>query len=217
MLTVGWMTNCPMLSTYRDTGAHLAKASLFWTALVSTSSRRRCLLVRVFLVQPSTNMCRLSRLQSPLSSFQLSWSSLLQCFPHPLYEGCDGAAQIGLPRTTTTNAGGWRGEVLWGSERVTVQHSSTVHFTSFIFVPNSVQTALDTAWHFMARHVTLHFHPAFLQVEELDDFGEYHFRSIHETEIHMLLGAAPAAGTVTHETRKLGQRRRSPTILWLAL
>ena len=145
MLTVGWMTNCPMLSTYRDTGAHLAKASLFWTALVSTSSRRRCLLVRVFLVQPSTNMCRLSRLQSPLSSFQLSWSSLLQCFPHPLYEGCDGAAQIGLPRTTTTNAGGWRGEVLWGSERVTVQHSSTVHFTLFIFVPNSVQTALDTA------------------------------------------------------------------------
>lgn len=26
------------------------------------------------------------------------------------------------------------------------------------------------------------------KVEELDDFGEYHFRSIHETEIHMLLG-----------------------------
>lgn len=28
----------------------------------------------------------------------------------------------------------------------------------------------------------------FSQVEELDDFGEYHFRSIHETEIHMPLG-----------------------------
>ena len=32
------------------------------------------------------------------------------------------------------------------------------------------------------------------EVEELDDFGEYHFRSIHETEIHMLLGIKPLVG-----------------------
>ena len=34
------------------------------------------------------------------------------------------------------------------------------------------------------------------EVEELDDFGEYHFRSIHETEIHMLLGQTKLGGDI---------------------